>query len=248
MQKYKVFISRKFWIFAWILGLLILGVIAFCFKENRLVVIPGNYQTFVRSDSLEEGFSRASLSLMDSTYRLDFLLRSGAPTPYAGVGFSFLSPTQILKEEFIDFSKYDSLRVILATDRMPKVTLRLSVHDPKWTKPNEVFSARPLDLVIGADRKYAEYRVSLSDFAVPERWFDQMGIEVLDEWRYLDRGMRLEVLSATGALLGIPDALEVKELELFGVNRDFLLTLGWISIVLTIICAFGAFKKEKGVT
>ena len=72
-----------------------------------------------------------------------------------------------------------------------------------------------------------------------------MGIEVLDEWRYLDRGMRLEILSATGALLGISDALEVKELELFGVNRDFLLMMGWISIVLTIICAFGAFKKKK---
>ena len=189
----------------------------------------------------------ATLCVIYINYKnlLEFLLRSGAPTPYAGVGFSFLSPTQILKEEFIDFSKYDSLRVILATDRMPKVTLRLSVHDPKWTKPNEVFSARPLDLVIGADRKYAEYRVSLSDFAVLERWFDQMGIEVLDEWRYLDRGMRLEILSATGALLGIPDALEVKELELFGVNRDFLLTMGWISIVLTIICAFGAFKKKK---
>lgn len=245
MKNCNLFQKKKFWILVWVFGLLLLGALAFCFKENHLSVIPGNYQRVLRSDSLEGGFSKTNLLKSDSIYRLELQLRSGAPTPYGGIGFALISPTEILKEEFVDFSRYDSLRVVLATDRMPKVTLRLSVHDPLWTNSLNAASARPLDLIIEADRMFKEYTVSLSDFSVPERWFDMMGIENPDFWRHLERGMRLEVLTATGTLLGIPDAIEIKKMELFGLNRNFLFVTGLLSLVLTILCLYGITKKGK---
>lgn len=247
MKNLKALFSKKVLVSTWLVGLVILSLCAILFKEHSLQVYPGTYQEFVRSDSQDKGFSEVSVSKTDSLLVLDFRLRSGSPTPYAGVGFSLVSPMEILKEEFLDFSAYDSLRVVLATNRMPKITIRLSVHDPLWTKPGDVSSARPLDVVLETTRNLKEHRVSLADFSVPEKWFDLMGIENPDYWRHLERGMRVEVLTATGALLGIPDAFELKKLELYGTNRKLLYVLGVLAFLLSCACGYGLVRlKQKG--
>lgn len=212
--------------------LFVLGVVAFFCREHSLKADV--FAHYVVTDSRENGFSEASLS-GDSSYTLAFRLRSGAVSPYAGVSYRVQTPEQNLNGTFFDFSRFDSVRVFLRAGRMPHATIRLAVSDPRLTRPELAYSARPAEKIVDVSPFFKEVKIALADLKVPERWFSQMGLDSPDPYLFLDRGLRLEILTAHGAMLGIPDELEFYGLELFGVNYQALKILLALTMVLLLI-------------
>lgn len=209
-------------IVAFVLGSILLGVLAVFFSRHSFKV--GSFEHFVITDARENGYSEAELS-GDAPFHLNFRLRSGAPSPYAGVSFRMQSAEQALKNEFFDFSSYDSLRIKLSSGRMPRMTLRMATFDSRVTRPELLYTARPVERIVESAGATREVRVALSEFKVSERWFSQMGFDSPDQYTFLDHGMRFEVLTAHGAMLGIPDELEFDEVEFYGTNHALLRAL-----------------------
>lgn len=199
-----------------VLGLALLAVLAALFTERRVSAFAVSHSCAAVSDAPEGGNSEASLSCSDSLAALEFKLRSGAEVPQAGVAFWLVSPGDVALEKFFDFTEFDSLHIVLRTSRSPRVTLRLAVHDPRYTRVETLSTIRPLDVLVASARQFSEATIPLSMLKVPRLWFDKMGIDVPDGYRFLDRGVMLEVLSAHGAMLGIQDEIEVASLELIG--------------------------------
>lgn len=208
-----------------ILGLAILAFLAACFTERRVSVFQISHSCVAVSDTHEGGSSEASLACSDSLAALDFKLRSGAEVPQAGVAFWLVSPGEVALERFFDFTEFDSLHIVLRTNRSPRVTVRLAVHDPRYTRVETLSTIRPLDVLVSSARQFSEATIPLSLFKVPRLWFDKMGIDVPDGYSFLDRGIMLEVLSARGAMLGIQDEIEVASLELVGKKTWLVYTL-----------------------
>lgn len=217
---------------------------------SRHSVLVDDFEHFRVTDAEDGGSSEVEFT-QDSIYSVQFKLRLGSASPHAGLAFAMQGKEDYLRGEFFDFSAYDSLRVKLRTGRMPRATLRLAVSDPALTRPEIRSSARPVEKIVEVDRSFKEVRVALADFKVPERWFSQMGFDSPDEFRYLERGVRLEVLTAHGAMLGIPDELEFYDLELFGENRALqqllliaaaVLLLAFVGTLLWISKRFGRAK------
>lgn len=199
-----------------VLGLAALAVVGVFFTEERVPVFALSHSCVAVSDAPEGGNSEAGLSCSDSLATLSFKLRSGAEVPQAGFAFWLASPSDVALEKFFDFTKFDSLHIVLRTSRSPRVTLRLAVHDPRYTKVESLATVRPLDVLVSSARQFSEATIPLALFKVPRLWFDKMGLDVPDSYRFLDRGIMVEVLSAHGAMLGIPDEIEVAKLELVG--------------------------------
>ncbi len=208
-----------------------LSVIAF--HKHSIVVFKGNGEKsvsvdepFVLSDRLIDGNSEAKILDSEFGKLLDFRLRTGFVSPFASIAFPMIPAGDMVRQKFFDFSAYDSVKIICRTARAPRVSLRFVTHDPQYTQTEIPESGRPAEILISTERMFSETRAALANLKVPEKWFDWVGIEVPDNKLYLDRGYRLEVRSALGTMLGIPDEIEVKEIELFGLNRQFLWIMG----------------------
>lgn len=230
--------------FVFICFIVALAIVAMLNSKHSLELDTKNY--FIITDNRENGSSEASLK-KDSCFALDFRLRSGVPSPYAGVSFALQTPEQSLSGKFFDFSRYDSLKISLRTDRMPKVALRMSVSDPRLTRPELAYTARPVEKIVESSLNFQEIKVALADFKVPERWFSSMGLDSPDPYTFLDRGLRLEILTAHGAMLGIPDALEFYGVELFGTNRYLLKMLAVLGILFVAGFAYSMLYISKRV-
>ena len=227
-------------------GIIALILIGFLFKEKSTLFFPeSSYPLFTRCDKEESGNSEVDLQKTDSLLSVPFRLRSGAVSPYAGISFYLNPPGALLRKNFFDFSEYDSLKIRAKTERMPKLTIRFSVFDPLYTNLENPISVRPVEKVIEVERQFKTITIPVSDFRVPLKWFSLMGIENPDAFSYLNQGMRLEVLTAHGAMLGISDAFDISHLELKGKNYTLFKILGCIAIFWTLLFILFLFTSKK---
>lgn len=220
-------------------SLIVLFTVWFLFHSNRLSIYPvgelPNSIIFAYGDIADGGASTADWAQNDSSLTLSLIVRSGIAYPYAGMGIDLISDTKKMSGEFVDFSLFDSLSITLRTRHMKQVQVKLITNDPKLTRVEDPMSARYLLQVIPSERSYQEVRVPVSGFLVPEWWFERNGFTAPDQLKYLERGIKIDISSGSGTMLGIPDEIEIKSIQLFGENHfvnRIVFTMGLIFTVL----------------
>lgn len=218
-----------------IFSLIVLFTIWLLFHSKHLDVYPlgslPNAALYAYGDESDGGFSSASFEKNDSSITLSLLVRSGIAYPYAGLVIDLISDTEKLSGQFIDFSSFDSLNIVLRTKYMKQVQIKLITHDPNLTRFEDPLTARYLLQVIPADRLYQSVTIPVSNFSIPEWWFDLNGFKAPDQLKYLERGFKLDISSGSGTMLGIGDEIEIKKIQLFGENHflnKLVLFLGFI--------------------
>lgn len=194
----------------------------FCsFREAHAVVFPaGGFEVYTLTDNEAGGFSTSELSVSDSLVAAHVNIRSGKAFPYAGMGFNLMSLNG-RPVGFFDFSKYDSMAVVATAGRMRSITFRLLTDDPVYSKQGMYLSYRPLECSLPITNSYGEVKTPLSKFKTAEWWLASQGLENDDGLTYFYRTTLFEIYNGEGALRGIPDDIEVKQIRLWGVNRDF---------------------------
>ena len=220
-------------------SLIVLFTVWFLFHSNRLSIYPvgelPNSIIFAYGDIADGGASTANWAQNDSSLALSLIVRSGIAYPYAGMGIDLISDTKKMSGEFIDFSLFDSLSITLRTRHMKQVQVKLITNDPKLTRVEDPMTARYLLQVIPSERSYQEVRVPVSGFLVPEWWFERNGFTAPDQLKYLERGIKIDISSGSGTMLGIPDEIEIKSIHFFGENHfvnRIVFTMGLIFTVL----------------
>lgn len=118
--------------------------------ERWYILEPSRYENIVaRADSLEGGYSKATLERTDSSVILHYELNVGYPYPFAGLQF-FLGDGKTQGE---DFSKYDSLFFYIRAKKQQTVRIYLrgwdsafsNLADPVSLKFNELEYAPRLE-------------------------------------------------------------------------------------------------------
>lgn len=190
-------------------------------RENNAVVFPaGGFEIYTLTDNEAGGFSTSELSVSDSLAAAHINIRSGKAFPYAGMGFNLMSVNG-RPAGYYDLSKFDSLSIVVTAGRMRSISLRLLTDDPIYSKPGMYLSYRPLECSLPVTNSYSEIKTSLAAFKTAEWWLASQGLENDDGLTYFYRTTLFEVYNGEGALRGIPDDIEVKQIRLWGVNRDF---------------------------
>lgn len=192
----------------------------FSFRSNELTIFPSDvYEVYALTDRDMGGYSVCELTQTDSVITADVNVRSGMAYPYAGIGFNLMSVNKRPSAEFFDFSRFDSIEVLVETGRMRNVTTRMLNNDPVYSKDNLYASYRPLQKSTAVGKGVVA--LSLQDLNVPDRWFADRGLDKDDGMKYLQRGVMLEVSSGEGTMLGIPDEIKLRGVRLWGENHSF---------------------------
>jgi AraC-like DNA-binding protein len=221
----------------YVLCIIALVTIWSLFHSKQLEIFPSN--SFPKSviysygDESDGGSSTASFTKNDSSLILSLLVRSGIAYPYAGIGIDLISDTQKLSGQFIDFSSFDSLSITLRTKYMKQVQVKLITHDPNLTRLEDPMSARYLLQVIPSDRSYQNIHIPISSFSIPEWWFERNGFKAPDQLKYLERGIKIDISSGSGTMLGIADEIEIKKITLFGSNHFLNKMILSLAIIIT---------------
>lgn len=216
--------NKKVKIGGFVFALVAFGLWALLFvecRESYQVVFPGDaFELYTLTDNEAGGFSTSEVSVEDSCINAEVNIRSGKAYPYAGFGFNLMSmhnrPTG-----YFDFTVFDSISVVVSTGRMRSITLRIMTDDPVYSKPNNYLSYRPLERELAVVGNSAEIKASLSDFRNKEWWLVGQGLDKDDGLTYLYRAVLLEVFNGENSLRGIPDEIEVRQIRMWGINRNF---------------------------
>ncbi len=228
--------KRVAFVFGYLLFLAVLAGVWGVFRTSAAVLYPSGEPLSVFQDSVFGGSSRAAFSEEDSLLSIDILARSGYESPYAGVKLALVPEAKFAFGNWQDLSRYDSLSIEVATRRMPQVLLTILTSDPErassWLEP---FGPRFVQHSIKTGRQFQKTTVALSDFRVPEWWFSFHRIHTPDEFTYLDRSFGFLILNGFGTMLGIPDEIQVKKIEVFGVNRRLGTILLFVALAGSII-------------
>lgn len=248
-------VFKKFGVASLILAIFVMAwILVFDkFRENHQVLFPtGRYEVYALTDAVVGGFSTSELTQTDSMIRARVNIRSGMAYPYAGMGLNLLSVDHRPAVDFFDFSRFDSMAVLVETDRMTKVSVRFMNNDPVYSRQGSYASYRPLVTSIPVPAKVdQEARVALSSFRVPEWWLAGQGLEEDDGLRYMQRGVLFEIYNGEGTLRGIPDEISLRSIRLWGENRPFknvmFLVLG-LALAFYVVFGYLVIRKARGGT
>ena len=207
----------------------------FVFKTTEIQLFPStSYAVFELTDNVMGGFSTCKLERNDTQISANVNIRSGMAYPYAGIGFN-LTAKDNRPSNYFDFSKYDSMTVLVQTGRMRNVGIRILTNDPIYSKDNLYPTLRPLSKSLPVVK--GGVSIDLTDLNVQENWLGAIGKDKDDGLRYFSRGMFLEIFNGEGTMLGIPDEISLTGIRLWGTNRNFIsvmlaiftiITLAWI--------------------
>lgn len=221
----------------------------FSFKDTSLELFPGKtFEIYTLTDHEALGFSTSEVTVSDTLVDAVVNVRSGKAFPFAGFGFNLMSKNG-RPSGYLDLSKFDSLAVEIATVRMNSIGIRILTDDPVYSKRGLYVSYRPLEFQVPAGRNFAESKAAIADFKTAEWWLAGQGLDKDDGLTYFYRSMLLEIFNGQGTLRGIPDAIQVKSVRLWGKNRDFCTGMyaGLGLWALLLVCfIYMSFRKRPG--
>lgn len=224
------------------------GILFSVMRNNSLVVFPlPTFEIYTLTDNEAQGYSTSEVTVADSLVSAKVNVRSGKAYPYAGVGFNLMSVNS-RPSGYFDFARYDSLSITVTAGRMRSVSLRILTDDPKYSRTGKYLSYRPLETSVPVSSSFSEIKKAIADFKTAEWWLAAQGLEKDDNFLYLSRTALFEVFNGDGALRGIPDDIEIKQIKIWGENRNFtkgmFFTLGVIAIAFVyFICV--VLRKPK---
>ena len=222
------------------------GLFFTLFKGTSLELFPAkSFEIYTLTDHEALGFSTSEVTVTDSLVDAVVNIRSGKAFPFAGFGFNLMSQNG-RPSGYMDLSRFDSLELDVSTVRMNSIGLRILTDDPQYSQKGLYLSYRPLETRASAGRNFGLAKVAIADFKTTEWWLAGQGLEKDDGLTYLYRAMLLEVFNGQGTLRGIPDAIQVKSVRLWGENHDFKkgMFFGLGFLVLLFVCfVYRAFRK-----
>ncbi|OWV01892.1 hypothetical protein [Fibrobacter sp. UWR2] len=194
--------------------------VLFSYRNTAHEFFPDSiFEIYEVTDASMGGNSTAVLDFSDSTLGVEINVRSGVAYPAVGVGFNLRSVNN-RPVDYFDFSKYDSLEIVLATKRMNSVSVRVMTDDPVYTRAGFRETLRPVVYNVSATRSFESVKFPVTGFRTAVWWIAAMGMEKDDGLTHLHRSVLLEITNGDGVMRGIPDEINVKKVRVWGINRD----------------------------
>ena len=214
-------ISKVIGVAAFAVAFGVWGVVFLMFRNTALTMFPGGgYEVYALTDNAAGGYSTSDLTVGDSSIAAHINVRSGKAYPYAGIGFNLMSLNH-RPSGYFDFSRFDSVAVVVAAGRMRTVTFRIMTNDPVYSRVGAYLTYRPLEVQLPVGASFAELKASLVDFKNKEWWLVAQGLDKDDGLSYFYNSAVFEVFNGESTLRGIPDDIELKSIRMWGENRDF---------------------------
>lgn len=220
-----------------ILALIVLSVALYFWHhvgmDRWYVLEPAQYANInARTDSLEGGYSVASLERTDSSAILHYELNVGYPYPFVGLQF-FLGDGQTRGE---DFSQYDSLFFYIRTKNQNTLRIYLRGWDSAFSTLSDPVSLKFNELEYTPHDEGYPARFVPNELRVASWWVAQRGINAHKARIDLSNIPLIEIQTGTDAQPGSGD-IEVMRIafkgKLISAERLYLLILGvWVGTFL----------------
>ncbi len=187
-------------------------------------------------DRLEKEFEGNSEVLgikKDTTeLKISYILKSGFPYPYVGV----LIPLKDSSGKFYDCSRFDVLKIRIASSQLSDCKIYLRVFDTKVSKIDDPLSERYLkkDLILNSFP--VEVSIPLKQFVTPEWWYQKNNITLKDVTPVdYSKVTALQIESGSTAKTGIIDTLTISHIYFTKSPNKSLIVLLVIILILMIL-------------
>ncbi|NLB63291.1 MAG: helix-turn-helix transcriptional regulator [Fibrobacter sp.] len=213
------------------------------FRTKELQIYPGNdFYIYAYSDTADGGSSRAQVLENHGIIQFIYRLSSGFAYPYAGMGLD-LTEKDLIKNpvKFLDFSKYDTLKVTLRSTLSDELRIQILTHDPDLSNNESSLSYRHLLHHTPTNRRWDTYSVAIQDFVIPEWWFSSNFLKAEQSNKFLERVSNIDFQNSSRMMMGFSDTVEIKSISAVGKNS----LLGFGLIIFAGIFLAGAYSLKR---
>ena len=210
-----------------------------CFRNQKITFKTRKIVAY--DDRLEKTFPGNSEILFigkDSTeLKMSYTLKPGFTYPYAGIKILFKDSSG----NYLDCSRFDVLKIRIASSQLSDCKLYLKVFDKKVSKPDDPLSERYLkkDLLLNSVPKTIS--IPFKQFSTPEWWFQRNNITLKDVAPVdFSTATALQIESGSTAKTGIIDTLTVSQIVLAKSPNIYALYL--LVIFAALIIAYAIFR------
>lgn len=235
--------NNKLISFALGIALLLLALSWMAFRTKELQIYPGNdFYIYAYSDTADGGSSRAQVLENHGIIQFIYRLSSGFAYPYAGMGLD-LTEKDLIKNpvKFLDFSKYDTLKVTLRSTLSDELRIQILTHDPDLSNNESSLSYRHLLHHTPTNRRWDTYSVAIQDFVIPEWWFSSNFLKAEQSNKFLERVSNIDFQNSSRMMMGFSDTVEIKSISAVGKNS----LLGFGLIIFAGIFLAGAYSLKR---
>ncbi|HRX15762.1 MAG TPA: AraC family transcriptional regulator [Spirochaetota bacterium] len=213
-------------------------------SQKNLQVFPAvNTVISFYCDQLNKGNTEIHYAESNDKHALiTYTPREGFVTPYAGIGF-----TTRHRNALWDASEYDYINIQVETTRSRALRLFIYTHIDGISKKGNVHSYLFNLQEIPVWKQEKNYQIKLTEFNVPEWWYNMNNIVPNDEKVYRDysKTRSIEIQNGTIAQLDSKDTIVVKRIFFSRSKKNILIY--WFAanfIYLLIFLSIQYFRKK----
>jgi len=183
--------------------------------EKALVITPtANFHAIAINDSSDGGSSHADLAITDSSWRLHYIIQSGAPYPYATL--SLIAPAKL---GILDLSVYDSIEISIRNLGAPttsRVRVQLRNVNPAYTDPNRLVTMKYNELQYSPATTPYPAHFLWADFRVPPWWLDMVNVPYELARTEVSRIAQIDITTPENLAVGDSGTLELSRIVFRG--------------------------------
>lgn len=228
---------------------IILSGISFfpCFRSHEIQLHDGRVSTY--DDRVEEQFpGNSEIMLVDAhatELKARYTLKQGFTYPYAGILISLKDSSG----NFFDCSRFDVLKIRIASSHLSDCKIYLTVFDENVSKVDEPLSERYLKKDLILDPSPETISIRFKELITPEWWFQKNNITLKDVSPVdFSKVTTLKIESGSTAKTGIIDTMTIARIR-FTKNPNkyallLLLTLPFLTLAYVIFKSVSRKKND----
>ena len=175
--------------------------------------------------------------------KMSYILRDGFSYPYAGL----LIPLTDSSGKYFDFSRYDALKIRIASSQLSDCKVYCMVFDTNLVSRADIpLNERYLQKNLVLDTVSKSFQIPFNQFTTPEWWFQKNNITLKDVAPVdFSRVTSLKIESGSTAKTGIVDTVTISGIYLTKRPKTYMLVTLLFSFIVCIIYAFFRSAPRK---
>ena len=222
-QYYKMVKMQKKLLVVYIIISLLIGIVLFSsLNFETLSLYPFDKLSGTKigtsHEGITSGWSEGNYFIdEDSILHFKYKLSSQTQEPFAGV---YLYRPDSIKEQFIDFSRFDILSIHLKSIKAKRIPVYLTLDYNGFTDSKKTFSWLPLFAIIEYNGE-GVYEINKKDFEIPSWWLRMHGV-TKEDFKAIDfsRVTYIVIQSCQALGLGSEDEIQISSISFMHDNKS----------------------------
>lgn len=177
------------------------------------------WEAMASSDNLQGGSSEIVIQDSESTFNFNFVLSEDRHPPWVAFNLTFADYKKPV--EYIDWSRYATLTLVLTCTPSNMLSLSLYTFDEDLTQPDDFSSFRNPSKFLRCSEDREMVTINLRDLAIPGWWLYEHDLPLTDQRYRLDKIIGLTIHNSYQSSRHVPSNVTIYSATLEGRSWRF---------------------------